>query len=108
MSTYYATKTYIVNLTLGIIKELEKDSSKVKVSLFCPGPVKTNFNNVANVKFYIPSLSSEYAAKCAIDNMFKNKKIIIPNNMKINYALIKIMPFNIITAINSNIQKKKN
>ena len=83
MSTYYATKNYVVSLTLGIIRELKKDKSKVKVSLFCPGPVKTNFNKVANVKFNIGSISSEYASIYAIDNMFKDKGIIVPPNMKL-------------------------
>lgn len=107
MSTYYATKNYVVSLTLGIIRELKKDKSKVKVSLFCPGPVKTNFNKVANVKFNIGSISSEYASIYAIDNMFKDKEIIVPPNMKLTKLLIKILPYNIITLINSYVQERK-
>ena len=95
MATYYATKNYVVSLTLGIIRELKKDKSKVKVSLFCPGPVRTNFNNVANVKFNIGSISSEYASIYAIDNMFKNKEVIVPPNMKL------------VTLINSYVQERK-
>ena len=107
MSTYYATKNYVVSLTLGIIRELKKDKSKVKVSLFCPGPVKTNFNKVANVKFNIGFISSEYASIYAIDNMFKDKEIIVPPNMKLTKLLVKILPYNIITLINSYVQERK-
>ena len=107
MSTYYATKNYVVSLTLGIIRELKKDKSKVKVSLFCPGPVRTNFNKVANVKFNIGSISSEYASIYAIDNMFKDKEIIVPPNMKLTKLLVKIVPYNIITLINSYVQERK-
>ena len=107
MATYYATKNYVVSLTLGIIRELKKDKSKVKVSLFCPGPVRTNFNNVANVKFNIGSISSEYASIYAIDNMFKNKEVIVPPNMKFNKLLVKIVPYNIVTLINSYVQERK-
>lgn len=107
MATYYATKNYVVSLTLGIIRELKKDKSKVKVSVFCPGPVRTNFNNVANVKFNIGSISSEYASIYAIDNMFKNKEIIVPPNMKLNKLLVKIAPYNIVTLINSYVQERK-
>ena len=107
MSTYYATKNYVVSLTLGIIRELKKDKSKVKVSLFCPGPVKTNFNKVANVKFNIESISSEYASIYAIDNMFKDKGIIVPPNMKLTKLLVKIVPYNIVTLINSYVQERK-
>ena len=56
MSTYYATKNYIVSLSLAIYEELKRDKSNVKISIFCPGPVNTNFNNVADVKFNISSL----------------------------------------------------
>lgn len=107
MSTYYATKNYVVSLTLGIIRELKKDKSKVKVSLFCPGPVRTNFNKVANVKFNIGSISSEYASIYAIDNMFKDKEIIVPPNMKLTKLLVKIVPYNIVTLINSYVQERK-
>ena len=106
MATYYATKSYIVNLTLAIQEELKKENSKVHLSIFCPGPVNTNFNQVANVKFNIPSLSAEEAAKVAVEGMFQNKKIIIPLNMKLNYALVKVSPMNLVLSINSNMQER--
>ena len=107
MAIYYATKNYVVSLSLAIYEELKKDNSNVKISIFCPGPVDTNFNNVANVKFNLKSLSSEYASKYAIDNMFKDKVIILPQNMKLNHTLTKICPTNLILFINSKIQGRK-
>ena len=107
MATYYATKNYIVSLSLAIYEELKNDNSNVKISIFCPGPVDTNFNNVANVKFNLKSLSSEYASKYAIDNMFKDKVIILPPNMKVNHLLTKISPTNLVLFVNSKIQRRK-
>ena len=107
MATYYATKNYVVSLSLAIYEELKKDKSNVKISIFCPGPVDTNFNNVANVKFSLKGLSSDYASRYAIDNMFKNKVIILPPNMKLNYFLTKISPTNLTLFVNSKIQRKK-
>ena len=107
MATYYATKNYIVSLSLAIYEELKKDNSKVKISIFCPGPVNTNFNSVANVKFNIASLTSEYASKIAIEGMFQNKLLIIPNNMKINHLLSKIAPTKIVLKVTSLIQKRR-
>ena len=75
MATYYATKSYILNLSLAINEELKQADSKVKISVLCPGPVKTNFNKVANVKFNIGSISSKKAAYEAIEGMFNNKLI---------------------------------
>ncbi len=107
MATYYATKNYVVSLSLAIYEELKKDNSKVKISVFCPGPVNTNFNEVANVKFNIASLSSEYASKVAIEGMFQNKLLIIPNNMKVNYLLTKIAPTKVVLKVTSMVQEKR-
>jgi len=107
MATYYATKSYIVNLSLAIYEELKKDKSNVKISVFCPGPVKTNFDNVANVKFNIMQISSKYASKYAIDNMFLDKLIIIPPNMKLNKFLSKISPTKLVLFVNSKVQQRK-
>ncbi len=108
MATYYATKSYVLNLSLAINEELKQSKSKVKISILCPGPVKTNFNKVANVKFNIGQISSKKCAKLAIEGMFENKLIIIPStSMKINRVLVKILPLNVITYINSKVQRKK-
>lgn len=78
MATYYSTKAYVVRLTESINAELKKEKSKVKVSVLCPGPVDTNFNNTAGVKFNLHSLTSEYVARYTVDKLLKNKFMIIP------------------------------
>ena len=78
MATYYATKSYVYRLTEAIYYEEKKKKKNVHVSVLCPGPVKTNFNNVAGVKFGVKALDSKYVAKYAIDKMFDNKMLIIP------------------------------
>ena len=78
MSTYYATKSYVYQLTEALYYEEKKKKTKVHVSVLCPGPVETNFNNVAGVSFSVKPLKSTYVAKYAIDQMFKNKFLIIP------------------------------
>ncbi len=107
MATYYATKNYVSSLTLAIYQELKRDKSNVKISLFCPGPVNTNFNNVANCRFTVKGLDSKSASKYAIDNMFNNKLLIIPNNMKLLRILAKISPIKLTLYINSYIQERK-
>lgn len=78
MATYYSTKAYVVRLTESMNAELKKEKSKVKVSVLCPGPVDTNFNNTAGVKFNLHSLTSEYVARYTVDKLLKNKFMIIP------------------------------
>lgn len=108
MATYYASKAYVVRLSEAIREELNKQNSKVKISLLCPGPVKTNFNNVANVKFEIKSLTSEYVAKYAVDKMLKNKFYIVPGfTIKLAKFFSKITPNVILAKCSYHMQKRK-
>lgn len=108
MCAYYASKAYIVRLSEGIREELKSKKSNVKISLLCPGPVNTNFNNVAGVKFNLPSYSSEYVAKYAIEKMLKNKFLIVPGiKIKLARALAKISPSNISAKVARKMQERK-
>lgn len=108
MSTYYATKSYVFKLTTAVNEELKQKKSKVKVSVLCPGPVDTNFNNVAQVKFSINPVSSDYVAKYAIDKMFKNKMVIVPGiKSKLGVLGCKILPLRLLLKIDYNIQSRK-
>ncbi len=78
MATYYATKSYVYQLTEALYYEQKKKKTNVHLSVLCPGPVDTNFNNVAGVHFQMKPLSSSYVAKYAIDKMLKKKMLIIP------------------------------
>ena len=109
MATYYSSKSYVYNLTLAIYGELKKKKSKVHISCLCPGPVDTNFNNVANCEFKAKSLSSEYVAKYTIDKMFKNKLLIIPGfSIKLLYIFGRLIPIKPRLNFTYNIQHNKN
>lgn len=108
MATYYATKGYVLKLTEAINEELRHIKSKVYVGALCPGPVNTEFNDVASVKFSVKALSSNYVAQYAIKKMFKNKKIIIPGlSNKLLIIISKILPRKLVIRLNYYIQRKK-
>ncbi len=108
LSSYYASKAYVLRLDTAINTELKKMGSNVVISTLCPGPVDTEFDEVANVKFSINGLSAQYVAKYAIDKMFKKKKIIIPGFlMKFLRPFQKITPEAFLSQIAYKIQHKK-
>lgn len=108
MSTYYATKAYIVRLSEGIREELKKEKSNVKISILCPGPVATNFNKVANVKFYLREANSMNVAKYAVKKLEKGKFYIVPGiDIKISKFGVKILPAPLISKIVYKIQRRK-
>ena len=108
MSTYYATKSYVYQLTEALYYEEKKKNTKVHVSVLCPGPVETNFNNVANVEFAVKPLKSSYVAKYAIDKMFAGKMLIIPGfTMKCAKFFSRFVSDKALLRMTYNIQKRK-
>ncbi len=108
MATYYSTKAYVVRLSEAIREELKKESSKVQISILCPGPVDTNFNKVADVQFALKGLSSEYVAKYTTDKLFKGKFYIVPGwKIKLAKFGAKIAPNTLVAKICYNMQKRK-
>lgn len=108
MSTYYSTKSYVFRLTQSIYQELKKSGSNVHVSALCPGPVATEFDKVADVKFSLKNLSSKFVASYAVNKLFKNKLTIIPGaQLKLAKFGLRFLPDKLILKIAYHMQKKK-
>ncbi len=108
LSSYYASKNYVVRLSLAIHEELRRSKSNVKISIFCPGPVETNFNNRAGVRFSAKPITSEFAARYAIDKCLSGKTIIIPTpDIALGVFVSRFIPHKMLSAITYNIQKSK-
>lgn len=107
-SSYYASKAYVTRLSLAVREELRREKSPVTVSVLCPGPVRTEFNDVAGVKFGIGSVSPQYAARAAVDGMFKGKGIITPSLATgFTRFLSKLVPDSLAARVVYILQKKK-
>ncbi|MBR5269608.1 MAG: SDR family oxidoreductase [Anaerotignum sp.] len=86
MSTYYATKSYVLRFTEAIHEELRREGSHVKISALCPGHVETGFDKRANVKHSIGGVSARSVAKSGIDGVFRGDVVILPGVlMKLTY-----------------------
>ena len=108
MATYYSTKAYVLRLTTSIYEELRRDKSNVVVSCLCPGPVATNFNKVAGVKFAVKPLKSKDVARYGINQLLKKKLVIIPGvKMKLANFFQRFLSTKMLAKITYNIQKKK-
>lgn len=108
MSTYYATKSYVYQLTEALYYEQKKKKTNVHLSVLCPGPVKTNFNNVAGVKFGVKPQSSPEVAKYAIDQLLAKKMLIIPGfKMKCAKFMGRFASDKFLLRVTYRIQKKK-
>ncbi len=109
LSTYYATKNYVLRLTEAVYEELRRKGSRVKISALCPGPVNTEFNKVAKVKFAVNGISSEMCAKTAIDGALSGKLVIVPGGMlKVGLFFRRFVPEKSLLKIAYNFQRRKN
>ena len=108
MSSYYATKSYVCSYSFALYEELRRKNKDKSISVLCPGPVSTNFNKRANVKFNLNSLDAKYVARYAIDRMFKKKLLIIPGfSIKLGVFFSRFIPVKLLLRITYKIQKKK-
>ena len=108
MATYYATKNYVVRLTQAIRYELKKQKSNVVISCLCPGPTKSNFFKVADVKFLIKEADTHLVAEAGVNRMFKKKLLIFPEfSIRCAKSLAKVLPDNLVARYCYKVQKKK-
>lgn len=108
MATYYATKAYVTSITQAVARELKEAKSNVYVGCLCPGPVDTEFNQVASVEFALKGISAQYCAEYGLKGMFRRKTVIIPTfRMKLLLTLGKFIPRKMYVAITAMQQKRK-
>ena len=107
MSVYYATKAFVLSFSQALTRELK--GTGVKVTCLCPGPIRTNFDNAAdlgesglfkNLKVWDPNVVAEFG----YNNMKKGKslcicgfvnKIIVFANRLAPRALVRSLVYNL-------------
>lgn len=108
MATYYSTKNYVLKLSIAIYEELRKEKSNVTVTVLCPGPVSTNFNNRAGVSFSVKPITADYAAETALQCAFKGRLFAIPGlTARLSAFGSRFVPYKLLSAIVYNIQQAK-
>ena len=108
MATYYATKNYVLRLTQALREELRHRGSRVRVCALCPGPVDTEFNRVAGVKFSLNGLDAKRVAREAIDGLFAGRAVIVPGvTMKAMTVARHFAPDSLLARITYHFQHKK-
>ena len=108
LSSYYAAKAYVLRLTEALAEELRRDGSRVYVGALCPGPVETEFDSVADVRFSVRGLSSEYVARYAVEKMFARKTVIVPGGtMKAVRFFERFLPEKAVVRMTYHMQQRK-
>lgn len=108
MAAYFACKSYVYRLSESVYQELKWMKSNVTVTVLCPSPTHTNFDKVANTKFKMNYLTSEYVAKKAVKAMFKGKYSVTPGfSGKGAKLMAKILPDKLVGKIVGRVPTKR-
>ncbi|MBQ9898050.1 MAG: SDR family oxidoreductase [Ruminococcus sp.] len=108
LSSYYASKNYVLRLSIAIYEELRRDRSDVSITVLCPGPVDTHFNDRAGVTFSVKPITPEYAAHYALKKTFAGKLFAIPG-LGVQAGILgqRFLPHKMLASIVYGIQKAK-
>lgn len=109
MAVYYASKSYVLSLSMALYNEWKKED--IYVSTLCPGPTKTAFIEKAHMQksgvAKITAMTPEAVARIAYKGLKKHKPVIIPGiTNKIACFIMTILPIRVSTLLVSSTQKK--
>lgn len=108
LSSYYASKAYVLNLSVAVNEELKRSGKPVSVTTLCPGPMKTEFFATAGASKKWATATPRACAKRALRAMFKRKSVVFSDNLIALAAFgTKFLPFNLLTKISYRIQRSK-
>lgn len=109
MSTYHASKSFVLSLGEAVSYEYKKNKSKVKVLTLCPGPFRSKFVERAHNNYtfsILKPMSAEKVARIAYKKSQKGKNLFIvgfKNKMLLFFA--RFMPRKIVTKISAKMLK---
>jgi uncharacterized protein len=95
MTTYYATKAYVLSFSKGLARELE--GTGVSVTALCPGPTDTSFDDSAGADVdvlykHLPRMTAATVARAGYDGMQRQSMIVIPGLMTKALAVAGELP----------------
>lgn len=100
LAVYGATKAYVLSLSRAVNYELKRQGKKVRILALCPGPVDTEFNQVAGVKFNLPSLSTKRCVAIAMRGLHRKREIVVPGVItKLLHVGTKLAPTKLVLPI---------
>jgi short-subunit dehydrogenase len=107
---YYASKAYVLSFTEALRKELEPYG--VRVTVLCPGPVQTEFQERAafdpGFDSSILNVAPREVAEQAYRGLMANKRAVLPGSLvKIVPLLLRLCPRGFILAAVGRFQTRK-
>lgn len=111
MSTYYASKAYVLMFSEALREELGKH--RVSVTVLCPGPTQTEFFKRSDMigtrlEKSPHMMNPARVAEVAFSGLMKGKSIVIPGivNKLLSFS-VRLAPRKIVTAIAASLNQRQ-
>ena len=110
MAVYYASKAYVLSFSEALRAELA--TSGVRVTVLCPGPVPSEFQQRAGfapgLDSTILNVSAAHVAKDGYRGLMANKRVVLPGlGIKVVPLLLRLFPRAFILAAVARFQLRK-
>jgi hypothetical protein len=110
MAVYYASKAYVLSLTEALRAELGPRG--VRVTVLCPGPVPTEFQERAGFEpgfdSAVLNVSAAEVARAAYRGLMADKRAVLPGlGIKIVPFMLRLVPRGFVLAAVSGFQLRK-
>ena len=111
MSTYYASKAYVLHFSEAIAEELE--GKGVSVTALCPGPTVTEFHKRANMETSglvkdRRVMTAEAVAEAGYQGMMRGRTLVIPGmSNKLLTLVVRLAPRKMIARFVHRLQEKR-
>ncbi len=108
MACYFASKAYVLSFTEALANELA--GTGVTVTAFCPGPVKTLFqerSGTENTRENSFTMTAATATAAAYDGLMRGKTLVVPGfTNKLLAFLVRLTPRSLVTRMARFIEEK--
>ncbi|MBI9009275.1 MAG: SDR family oxidoreductase [Tenericutes bacterium] len=106
-ATYSSTKSYVNFFSRAVNYELKKQGKNVRVLTVAPGPIKTNFNQVAKAS-KSHGMETKKCARIIYKGIKKRKEFIIPGfSLNLIYFINRFIPTRMLMMFSHKIQSRK-
>ncbi len=110
MSTYYATKAFVLSYSDALAEELRETG--VTVTCLCPGPTRTGFQAKAGARrpgaSKLGMMESAAVARAGLDGALSGRRRVVPGLVnKLSTWAPRLFPRNLLTALVGRIQRSR-
>lgn len=108
MAAYAASKAWLVQWSRAVGYELRRQGKPITLSVLCPGPVKTGFDQAAGARRKRGGMDPDRCVRIALRGLLRGKAQIVPGlSMKLLVLASRLLPTGLMLPAQYRLQSRK-